>query len=63
MINNIRQACTVQTDGNRMIVVAIEHIEQSTLTNAEVTRVMESAVEGLSHQIEVLSTEMSEFKT
>jgi methyl-accepting chemotaxis protein len=63
MIKNIRQACAVQTDGSRMIVEAIEHIEQSTQTNAEVTRVMDSAVEGLSRQIEVLRNEMSGFKT
>lgn len=62
MIMNIRQACTVQTESSRQIVAAIEHIQQSTKTNVESTRVMDGAMAGLSRQIEVLSNEMSDFK-
>ena len=62
MITNIRDACIVQAESSSQIVAAIAHIEQSTRTNVESSRMMDGAMAGLSRQIEVLNNEMSDFK-
>lgn len=62
MISRIRDACSAQTDHGRAIDRMMGNIRQSSTTTSQAAQVMNSAVTGLSHQIEQLENEMSGFK-
>lgn len=63
MIEGIRKACLVQSEGSEQIVHTAENMEEAATGNLETTRVMEEAVSGLSKQIKSLEQELSGFKT
>jgi len=62
MIDRIREACGAQTVHSRSIDRMVENIRQSSATTSQAAQVMNSAVTGLSHQIDQLEKEMSGFK-
>ncbi len=62
MINRIREACTAQTEHSCSIDRIVGNIRQSSATTSQAAQVMNSAVTGLSHQIDQLEKEMSGFK-
>lgn len=62
MIDRIRDACGAQTDHSRSIDRMVENIRKSSATTSQAAQVMNSAVTGLSHQIDQLDKEMSGFK-
>lgn len=62
MIDRIREACGAQTDHSRSIDKMVENIRQSSATTSQAAQVMNSAVTGLSQQIDQLEKEMSGFK-
>lgn len=63
MIEGIRHACLVQSEGSEQIVHTAEEVEEAATGNLNTTRVMEEAVSGLARQIKNLEQEMKEFKT
>ncbi len=62
MIDRIRDACVAQTGHSRSIARMVENIHQSSATTSQAAQVMNSAVTGLSNQIEQLEKEMAGFK-
>ena len=62
MTNEIRHACKVQSEGSARIVNAAEEMDTTAGGNLETTRVMESAVSGLSNQIKALEHEVAGFR-
>jgi methyl-accepting chemotaxis protein len=62
MIDRIREACSDQTEHSRSIDRMVEHIRQSSASSSQAAQVMNSAVTGLSRQIDQLENEMSGFK-
>lgn len=62
MIDRIREACSDQTEHSRSIDRMVEHIRQSSVSSSQAAQVMNSAVTGLSRQIDQLENEMSGFK-
>jgi methyl-accepting chemotaxis protein len=62
MIDRIGDACGVQTESSRRIVLAVEGIQHSAQGTAETTQVMDRAVSGLSQQMELLEKEMAGFR-
>ena len=63
MIEEIRRACLVQSEGSEQIVHTAEEVEEAATGNLNTTRIMEEAVSGLSRQIKNLEREMEGFKT
>jgi len=63
MIEEIRRACLVQSEGSEQIVHTAEEVEEAATGNLNTTRIMEEAVSGLSRQIKNLEKEMEGFKT
>jgi methyl-accepting chemotaxis protein len=62
MIEEIRHACVVQSEGSEQVVHTAEEMEEAVTGNLKTTRVMEEAVSGLSRQIKSLEQEMAGFK-
>lgn len=62
MIDQIRQASGSQAQSSAMISKAVVNIQTATASNSEAATVMESAISGLSRQIELLEKEMSGFR-
>jgi methyl-accepting chemotaxis protein len=60
-IGNVRKACEDEAASTRQIVKAMEDIQHSSKSNVETTRVMNSAVSGLSRQVALLQQEMGGF--
>jgi len=62
MIDQIRVACGSQSQSSAMISKAVVNIQTATAANSEAAIVMESSINGLSRQIDLLEKEMSGFK-
>jgi len=62
MIDQIRAASGSQAHSSALISRAVVNIQTATAANAEAVTVMESAITGLSRQIDLLEKEMSGFK-
>ena len=62
LIAQIREACRVQGESSSMISRSVANIQVATTSNTQVVKSMDSAVAGLSKQIELLETEMSGFR-
>ncbi len=62
MIEKIREACDAQTAYSHSIDRMTQNIRQSSAATSQAAQVMNSAVTGLSHQIDQLEKEMSGFK-
>jgi methyl-accepting chemotaxis protein len=63
MIEGIRHACLVQSEGSEQIVHTAEEVEEAANVRMNTTYVMEEAVSGLARQIKNLEQEMAGFKT
>ncbi|HXE95198.1 MAG TPA: methyl-accepting chemotaxis protein [Dongiaceae bacterium] len=62
MVDQIREACRSQVDSCATISKSVNIIEDATLANSHATKTMNAAVEGLTHQIDLLEKEMAGFK-
>ena len=62
MVDQIRDACRSQIDSSAQIAKSVHNIERATLANSHATKVMNSAVTDLTHQIDLLEKEMTGFK-
>jgi len=62
MIDQIRMASGSQAQSSSMISKAVGNIQTATYANSEAATVMDSAISGLSRQIDLLEKEMSGFK-
>jgi len=62
MIGQIRESCHSQTDYSQTIDRMVDNIRQSSQASSQAARVMDSAVAGLSRQIDLLEKEMSGFQ-
>lgn len=62
MIDGIRHACRVQTEGSDRIVHATEQVEASATSNLETTKIMDETANGLSKQIGNLEEALAGFK-
>lgn len=62
MIEQIRESCQAQTEHSHAIDLMVDNIRQSSQTSSQAARVMDSAVAGLSRQIDLLEKEMAGFK-
>lgn len=62
MIEGIRHACRVQTEGSDRIVRAAEQVEASATSNLETTKIMDETASGLSRQIGNLEQALARFK-
>lgn len=62
MVDHIREACRSQVDSSTLITTSVTNIQTSTAANSHAATVMDSAVTGLSRQIELLDKEMAGFK-
>lgn len=62
MVDHIRDACSTQVDSSTLITTSVGNIQSSTAANSHAATVMDSAVTGLSRQIELLEKEMAGFK-
>ena len=61
LIDRIRVACNAQTEHSRSIDRMVGNIRQSSASTSQAYQVMNSAVTGLSHQIDQLEKEMAGF--
>ncbi len=61
MIDQIRESCKSQTGHSKTIDRMVENISDSSSATSQAAKVMDSAVAGLSRQIELLEKEMSGF--
>lgn len=62
LIGQIRESCHSQTDYSQAIDRMVDNIRQSSQASSQAARVMDSAVAGLSRQIDLLEKEMSGFQ-
>lgn len=62
LVGQIKRACDEQNKGSGQILQAVNNISGSTTVNLEAVKVMDSAVENLTEQVETLRKEMSAFK-
>jgi methyl-accepting chemotaxis protein len=62
MVEQIREACRSQVDSSALISKSVSNIEGATAANSHATKVMNSAVADLTHQIDLLEKEMAGFK-
>ena len=62
MIGQIRESCHSQTAYSQTIDRMVDNIRQSSQASSQAARVMDSAVAGLSRQIDLLEKEMSGFQ-
>lgn len=62
MVEQIREACRTQVESSTLISGSVSNIEGATVANSHATKVMNSAVTDLSHQIDLLEKEMTGFK-
>ncbi len=62
MVVQIREACRSQVSGSALISKSVNNIEGATAANSHATKVMNSAVTALTHQINLLDKEMAGFK-
>jgi methyl-accepting chemotaxis protein len=62
MVDHIRDACRTQVDSSTLITTSVTNIQTSTAANSHAATVMNSAVTGLSRQIDLLDKEMAGFK-
>lgn len=62
MVVHIREACRSQVSGSALISKSVNNIEGATAANSHATKVMNSAVTALTHQINLLDKEMAGFK-
>ncbi len=62
MIDQIRVSCQAQAEHSHAIDRMVDNIRQSSQSSSQAARVMDSAVAGLSRQIDLLEKEMAGFK-
>ncbi|MDD2309505.1 MAG: methyl-accepting chemotaxis protein [Desulfuromonadaceae bacterium] len=62
MVDQIREACRSQVDSSALISKSVNNIEGATVANSHATKVMNTAVTNLTHQIDLLEKEMAGFK-
>lgn len=62
MIGNIKKACAAQAKSSQQILEEISHIQESTDSSVDATRIMDGVAAGLSQQVDVLRKEMASFK-
>ena len=62
MVDHIRDACRTQVESSTLISTSVNNIQASTAANSHAATVMDSAVTGLSRQIDLLEKEMAGFK-
>jgi methyl-accepting chemotaxis protein len=62
MVDQIREACRSQVGSCDTISKSVNIIEEATRANSHATKTMNAAVEGLTHQIDLLEKEMTGFK-
>jgi methyl-accepting chemotaxis protein len=62
MVDQIREACRSQVGSSALISKSVNNIEDATVANSHATKVMNTAVTNLTHQIDLLEKEMAGFK-